>query len=748
MYYEFALPVGAILKSPVLSYEIVETLGYGSFGITYKVSSTIMVNNVPITTFFAVKEYFMKGCYRDTDGCTVISAPSIKKDVEMSRKDFIIEAQRLNHLSGKSQNIVKVNEVFEYFGTAYYVMQYLDGGEMTEHLERYGAMSEAQSLAIIRPIAEAVKLIHKERLLHLDIKPGNIVLMTDPKAKHPYPVLIDFGIAKHFSSTGAPTSSMSAKGASNGYAPQEQYSDVDHFAPEIDVYALGATLLHFLSGEQPKNAFDITPEDINAMIPDAVSKRTRRAILAAMQAKKTDRTQTVDAFLASLEETYTLPPGFLLNGQMAKYRIIGIHSETDSYIVYDAVADEEEMGNQIEDSEETTVVGGENSGNSRIEDDANPTVSMESQSVIEDDDNPTVSLEAMQSGTPAPAPAPKTGAKKPAAVPQQPQQPVKEKPMSSSVKYLVYECFSKTLYKRYDDGSVTGYNSSVHYEFEKAKTGIPNGFLGNRASNGLPLAECFGTNGTIYFTYMVVTKQPTRKPSRKKKSEPKGEKGPSWFSRHLKHILITLGALVLLAGLAFGGIYLYKYLTKDKPVSSETSNPKEDADSLKADGQEAKDSVKATGLNMLDSLNSAFEQLDSLTKELDELTGSDNTKTKTEPAPTSSSNSQRRDKPQDNTVKPKPTQERPQTRPQTNQTTRPQTGRPTTRPSQQTTTRPSQTTSTRPSQTTTTRPSQTTSTRPSGQATRPTGRPTTRPSQSSSNSQLDRNVRTATGFDD
>ena len=757
MEYEFALPIGAQLKSPDLTYVVVETLGYGSFGITYKVSSTIMVNNVPITTFFAVKEHFMKGCYRDTDGCTMVSAPSIKKDVELSRKDFIIEAKRLNKMSGMSPNIVKVNEVFEYYGTAYYVMQYLDGGEMSEHLEKEGALSEAQSLAIIRPIAEAVKLIHKERLLHLDIKPGNIVLMTDPSTGNQYPVLIDFGIAKHFSSTGAPTSSISAKGASNGYAPQEQYSEVNHFAPEIDVYALGATLLHFLSGEQPKNAFDITPEDINAMLPDAVSNRTRKAILAAMESKKTQRTPTVAAFLESLEEVYTLPAGFLLNGQMAKYRIVGIHSETDSYIVYDAVA-EEETDNLIEDSEEVTVVGGENNNNeSVIEDDDSPTVSLdaqkdkkddtppalpnESECVIEDDDNPTVSMDAVQQAAKKPV-------KKPVAVAPPPRPQKKEAPMSSSVKYLVYECFSKTKYKRYDDGTVAGYDSSVHFEFEKAKAGIPVGFLGNKASNGLPLAEGFGSNGTIYFTYMLVTKQPG------------GIKQKSWFSRNLKLIGFIVGGLALVAGLTFGGIALYKNFIKGKPepATTEQVKPEDDTDSLKLADEAKKDSLKAAEQAVADSLKAvaAKAKADSIAKaKADSISAANAAAAEPTPTPavSSSSSSENRDKPQ----RPQTNTTAPSSRPQSTQqrtTTRPQQARP-----QQT--RPQQTQQTRPQQM---RPQ---TSRPSGGYTgssgdtrnpstyRPgnTARPgsTTRPgstSRPSVNTRQERNNRAASNFDD
>lgn len=299
----YALPKGTIIysKPTNIRYKVVEVLGAGGFGITYKVETTVMVDNVPLIAFFAIKEHFMSGCYRDTDGCTIISTPQMEKTVELSRRDFITEAKRLNKLGSLSQNIVKVNEVFEYFGTAYYVMQFLDGGELSRYIAKQKKLSEVQSLALIKPVASAVSLLHEERLLHLDIKPDNIVLMTRPDTGELYPVLIDFGIAKHFNSSGKPTSTHSAKGASDGYAPMEQYSKIDYFAPEMDVYALGATLLHMLSGQIPKNAFDISEDIIQSMIPETVSQKIRYAILHAMQSRKNDRTQSVKEFLEELE---------------------------------------------------------------------------------------------------------------------------------------------------------------------------------------------------------------------------------------------------------------------------------------------------------------------------------------------------------------------------------------------------------------------------------------------------------------
>ncbi len=357
---KFALPIGTILKSRERSYRVVEVLGTGGFGITYKVMSTVKVGNVELTTPFAIKELFQKGCDRGADGCTVHFPESLREDIEESRKDFITEARRLNKLSGLSRNIVQVNEVFEYFGTAYYVMKYLDGGELAEFVRNHGALSEAKALSIIVPIAKAVETIHRERLLHLDIKPNNIVLTNSIKDECLVPVLIDFGIAKHFSSSGKPTSTKSAKGVSEGYSPMEQYDNIDSFAPEIDVYAIGATLLFLLTGKKPKKAFEIKTQDIIESIPESVSPNTREAILKAMSPYKRDRTPTMTDFLKSLKGQYTLNEGFVLNSASHSYEIVEVEEEYPSYIVYKALLINEEQNHDIsldkyEDSNNDTV---------------------------------------------------------------------------------------------------------------------------------------------------------------------------------------------------------------------------------------------------------------------------------------------------------------------------------------------------------------------------------------------------------
>lgn len=290
-----SLKIGTILKSSTQEYKIDKILGAGSFGITYLATSKVKHGNVTFTVKFAIKEHFMESCFRDTNGVFVHCTPTSQKNVELSRKDFLNEARRLQEICKYSNNIVHVNEAFEANGTAYYVMEYLDGGSPKQ-------TDEKSAIEIIQQVAEAVSILHKNKLLHLDIKPDNIVLKSSENGET-YPVLIDFGITKHFDEKGNPTSSPNAKGISQGYAPIEQNDVIREFAPTLDIYALGATLLYLLTGKNPPSSvklIDPSQRELRSLLPSNVSPETRNAILKAMSPNKNDRPQSVKAFLNDL----------------------------------------------------------------------------------------------------------------------------------------------------------------------------------------------------------------------------------------------------------------------------------------------------------------------------------------------------------------------------------------------------------------------------------------------------------------
>lgn len=297
---KYLLSEGNILKSPVLNYKVEEVLGSGGFGITYKVSADVMQGNIPIHTFFAVKEHFPSNCCERNEGSTVLVSKMQSDTYKDSLADFKAEAIRLNELSGLHKGVVRVNEVFNVNNTVYYVMEFLNGRSIRKEVKDNGPYSEKEALSLIREIADAISFLHEERITHLDIKPDNIILHTFPNEDSPYPVLIDFGLAKHYDKEGKATSTIRVQGCSEGYSPVEQYVRIDRFSPTADIYALGATLFFMLTGKDPIIATDITEDYILSHLPNDVSESTRKAILDAMKKEKNDRTKSVEEFLNGL----------------------------------------------------------------------------------------------------------------------------------------------------------------------------------------------------------------------------------------------------------------------------------------------------------------------------------------------------------------------------------------------------------------------------------------------------------------
>lgn len=301
-----ALKPGTRLQSEHHVYTIEEALGSGAFGIVYRASSVVYDGNIPRKCQYAIKEffYFQKGCYRDDDGSTMIAPKTTRTEVNNSARDFELEARRLHGICALSDRIVRVNEIFRANDTFYYVMEYLDGGDLENYVrDNGGRLDEQHAVAIIREIAGALKILHSEphRLLHLDLKPSNIIMKRDEFTGTEYPVLIDFGTAVHFDRSGKATVGSTLRGFTYGYAPYEQTCGTSSFNPRLDIYALGATLFFLLTGKDPDAADQINPEWINRYLPAKLSASTRMAIINAMAFDPNTRTPSIERFLEDLD---------------------------------------------------------------------------------------------------------------------------------------------------------------------------------------------------------------------------------------------------------------------------------------------------------------------------------------------------------------------------------------------------------------------------------------------------------------
>lgn len=270
-------------------YKVEKLLGSGGFGNTYLATQVTLGRKV------AIKEFFMKEyCDRDqTTSHVIVHTDSSRQIVERYKQKFLKEAQMIASL--KNEYIIQIHDIFEENGTAYYVMEYVDGGSLKDKVEKCGSMTEDAALFYIRQIAEALSYLHKNSILHLDVKPANILVDKDNKA-----ILIDFGISKHYDSDGGQTSTTPA-GVSKGYAPIEQYrqGSISGFTPTTDVYSLGATLYFLLTGETPPEASIIYEDGLPSKVL-SFSKSIQNVVTTSMSPRRKDRYQSMEELLIAL----------------------------------------------------------------------------------------------------------------------------------------------------------------------------------------------------------------------------------------------------------------------------------------------------------------------------------------------------------------------------------------------------------------------------------------------------------------
>ena len=288
------LKKGSILQNGRFPYVVESILGVGGFGITYRVSVKSKVGGVSTTQFFAIKELFVKEWSVRKENSNEVSYPnSIKQRVLDCKGDFIAEARRLSQL--RHPNIIKVYEFFEENNTAYYVMEYIEGENLRDYVAAKGEMPVDFMMKLFMPICDAVKTLHKSNMTHLDIKPANIMIRR--QAKRITPILIDFGLSKHYDSDGEVTSTVRVQGCSDGYSPIEQYAGISKFSPQTDIYALAATMLYCLTCKRPPIASALSESIIYQLFPSDTPENVKTAIVHAMHQSRGERTKSVNQLL-------------------------------------------------------------------------------------------------------------------------------------------------------------------------------------------------------------------------------------------------------------------------------------------------------------------------------------------------------------------------------------------------------------------------------------------------------------------
>lgn len=306
------LPAGYLLSSQKFNYRIEQVLGQGTFGITYlaKVELQGALGKLESNMLVAIKEFFMKEVNGRNEATVTSSSTSIGNLFTEYRTKFVQEAHNLSKL--KHPHIVDVLEYFEVNNTCYYVMAYLPGGDLDHKIREKGYLPEEETLVYANQIADALIFMHENRMLHLDLKPKNIMLDAQGTT-----VLIDFGLSKQYDENGEPESSTSVGRGTPGYAPLEQanFQKSSGLPVTMDVYALGATIYKMLTGESPCDASMILNDGFpkKKLLEKSVSPWLIRVLEKAMAPVKKDRYQSVQCFKSALDNKSDIEESTLMS---------------------------------------------------------------------------------------------------------------------------------------------------------------------------------------------------------------------------------------------------------------------------------------------------------------------------------------------------------------------------------------------------------------------------------------------------
>ena len=283
------LPIGNMLKN---RYLIGCALGGGGFGLTYAAYDRVLNMRV------AIKEYYPNGkANRSPEGEVYFNLSTESEENSRKGKEkFLREAQILSMFPNDA-NVVELRDFFETNGTAYIVMEYLDGKDLRQYSKENPNINYEVALELMSPVIDCLGRIHDKGIIHGDISPSNIMILKDGGIK-----LIDFGAAREFGSRGKDDTSILLK---PGYAPEEQYRPNGDLGPWTDVYAVTATMYKLITGETPESSIDRAERD-NLKRPSAYGKKMSRIqeidMMKGLALKGDTRFQSMAELKSGLQE--------------------------------------------------------------------------------------------------------------------------------------------------------------------------------------------------------------------------------------------------------------------------------------------------------------------------------------------------------------------------------------------------------------------------------------------------------------
>lgn len=291
----YHLHPGVMLRN---RYVVGSTVGFGGFGITYRAWDRTLDKMV------AIKEFYPNGIVNRVPGEkeVIIYSGNRANEFQNGKVRFLAEARNMA-MFNTHPNIVNVYEFFEENNTAYIAMEFLEGKSYKQYIAEHGGRVDSQiAVSVVLSVLDALKELHKVKIIHRDISPDNIFLIPVEAGSENYKVkLIDFGAARFSSGEEEKTLSIILK---PGYAPPEQYRTKSKQGPWTDIYAVGAVLYRSLTGRMPEESVNRMVEDhlpqpmeLNPEIPQYIND----SIMRAMALNQELRFQNVDQFREAIQ---------------------------------------------------------------------------------------------------------------------------------------------------------------------------------------------------------------------------------------------------------------------------------------------------------------------------------------------------------------------------------------------------------------------------------------------------------------
>lgn len=255
------LKPGTVLNN---KYLVGKVIGEGGFGVTYIGRDTTLDIKV------AIKEYYPNGFVNRNNSLSSVLTTTTEEQkdfFEKGKQRFLVEARSVAKFSNET-GIVNIRDYFEQNGTAYIIMEYLDGMTLSDYVKNNGVMDATQLFALMKPIMKSLKKMHDVGIIHRDISPHNIMYLNDGTLK-----LMDFGSARYFVNE----DKMLSVVLKTGYAPEEQYRKNGDQGPWTDVYAMCATIYYCITGVVPEDALSrlhsdavVMPSQLGVNIPESL----------------------------------------------------------------------------------------------------------------------------------------------------------------------------------------------------------------------------------------------------------------------------------------------------------------------------------------------------------------------------------------------------------------------------------------------------------------------------------------------